>query len=61
MISAEEKQALINSLVRLAKALDKVIEQKNVDHKQVLELIKGVLDQQHKIVDELRELKAKLN
>lgn len=44
MISAEEKQALINSLVRLAKALDKVIEQKNVEHKQVLELLRDSIE-----------------
>lgn len=61
MISADEKQALVNSLARLAKVLDNLITQKNNEHKQVLELIKGILDQQHKMIDEIRELKAKMN
>jgi predicted nucleotide-binding protein (sugar kinase/HSP70/actin superfamily) len=59
MISAEEKQALTNALARLA---HKFIDQRNEEHKQVIELFREVLDQQrditdqqHKMIEELKE------
>lgn len=62
MISAEEKQALTNALARLAQAFDKFIDQRNEEHKQVIGLFREVLDQQrditdqqHKMIEELKE------